>query len=290
MLPQKYQDYVGQKFNKLTIVEYAGQHKIEGSKKDKKEYPFVNCLCDCGNTKHIRIYEVVSGRVKSCGCAYKEAIKARTEDLIGKTFGYYTVIKYSYSKKSNSKRGGGGVYWECRCVCGETKIVRGDQLKSGDSKSCGCMQRHLAAKKIRKFEPRIASARQTFAGNYNDGNLTVDEFIELSQQDCFYCTAKPQNLCNVFKVKKSALAESIEQGDFIYNGLDRVDPKKPHNKDNVVTCCIDCNSAKMDMSPKEFQTWLKRASAHHLYGMTPDQLDEAVVLWKVQNEKASRLL
>lgn len=76
--------------------------------------------------------------------------------------------------------------------------------------------------------------------------------------------------------------ENKELGDFFYNGLDRIDPKKPHNIDNVVPCCYDCNVAKLDRSQEDFKEWTKNIASHHLYDLTPEQLDRAVKLWKEQ--------
>lgn len=55
-------------------------------------------------------------------------------DLTGQTFNYLTVIEKG--KKSNH-----GYYWKCKCKCGNLIEVRGDCLKSGKSKSCGCYQK-----------------------------------------------------------------------------------------------------------------------------------------------------
>ena len=52
-------------------------------------------------------------------------------DLTGKRFGYWTVLKRAQNK-------GKRVFWLCRCVCGNVKIVQGTSLKNGVSKSCGC--------------------------------------------------------------------------------------------------------------------------------------------------------
>lgn len=58
---------------------------------------------------------------------------SRLIDLTGQQFGYLTVIKnipldgrVTYSK------------WLCRCICGNEKEVRGNRLKNGETRSCGC--------------------------------------------------------------------------------------------------------------------------------------------------------
>lgn len=53
-------------------------------------------------------------------------------DLTGMRFGRLTVIeKYEYSGKSGSR-------WYCKCDCGKLIIVAACNLKSGNTKSCGC--------------------------------------------------------------------------------------------------------------------------------------------------------
>ena len=54
------------------------------------------------------------------------------EDLTGKRFGKLTVLKKS--DKSNRR-----LYWVCQCDCGNTTIVKGDVLRQGLQKSCGCI-------------------------------------------------------------------------------------------------------------------------------------------------------
>ena len=55
-------------------------------------------------------------------------------DLVGRRFGQLTVIKfYGYNHRRR-------LSWVCKCDCGTTKIVCGDDLKSGHTTSCGCMR------------------------------------------------------------------------------------------------------------------------------------------------------
>lgn len=57
-------------------------------------------------------------------------------DLTGKKFGRLTVIKRTENQ-------GKIVMWECVCDCGNIRTVQGCGLKSGNSKSCGCLQREI---------------------------------------------------------------------------------------------------------------------------------------------------
>ena len=59
-------------------------------------------------------------------------------DLTGKQFDRLTVL----SRAPNSKDG--DARWICKCVCGKTKTILGKSLKSGSTRSCGCLQREKA--------------------------------------------------------------------------------------------------------------------------------------------------
>ena len=52
-------------------------------------------------------------------------------DLTGLTFGRLTV-------KFKATKSDGGVSWNCKCLCGKTKLVSSSHLNSGHTKSCGC--------------------------------------------------------------------------------------------------------------------------------------------------------
>lgn len=60
-------------------------------------------------------------------------------DLIGQRFGRLVVIQ----RMNNSPNG--KTQWLCMCDCGEKKIVRSDHLKSGETKSCGCLQKEITS-------------------------------------------------------------------------------------------------------------------------------------------------
>lgn len=61
----KHEDYIGQKFNRLTILSFAPTRR-NGS--------YVNCLCECGTLKEIRLIHLSQGVTVSCGCAFLESV------------------------------------------------------------------------------------------------------------------------------------------------------------------------------------------------------------------------
>ena len=70
--------------------------------------------------------------------------------LIGKRFGSLVVIAYAgdeYIGKDNNSR------WICNCDCGNTTVVGSNKLKSGHTKSCGCLQKQKAREIFIKNNP-----------------------------------------------------------------------------------------------------------------------------------------
>ena len=65
-------------------------------------------------------------------------------DLKGQTFGRLTVISFSHKDKR------GKFFWNCKCICGKEKVIRGEKLRSGNTRSCGCLQREVRGKAKRK--------------------------------------------------------------------------------------------------------------------------------------------
>lgn len=63
----KAEDYIGKKFNKLTVLE-IDHH-------DKNGAAFVKCRCDCGNVCIATISGLRKGNNKSCGCMHEQTLR-----------------------------------------------------------------------------------------------------------------------------------------------------------------------------------------------------------------------
>lgn len=65
-------------------------------------------------------------------------------DLTNQIFGRLIAIKFVGKNRFNN-----GI-WECRCSCGEIINVLSSKLKSGKTKSCGCLKSEISKKNIEK--------------------------------------------------------------------------------------------------------------------------------------------
>ena len=59
----------------------------------------------------------------------------RRTDLTGQRFSRWLVIRFSHIEQPRR-----AAHWLCQCDCGTKRIVRAQQLISGQSKSCGCLK------------------------------------------------------------------------------------------------------------------------------------------------------
>jgi len=64
-------------------------------------------------------------------------------NLINQRFSRLTVISLCYIRK---ERNGSKAMWHCLCSCGSHTIVGTNDLRTGNSKSCGCYQKDMAKK------------------------------------------------------------------------------------------------------------------------------------------------
>ena len=75
----------------------------------------------------------------------------RREDLMGRKFGMLTVV-------AEAPKDSRFVQWVCDCDCGGNTVVRSNNLKTGNTRSCGCMKRN-EVEPIRPLDPLVEQLR-----------------------------------------------------------------------------------------------------------------------------------
>ena len=116
----KFIDLTGRRFGKLTVVERVGDTGSTWL-----------CKCDCGREKKILGSNLRQGYTTSCGHCCK------TEDITGNRYGRLVVTKMIYAPHASK--------CVCMCDCGNETTVLATSLKSGFTKSCGCLQKEKAS-------------------------------------------------------------------------------------------------------------------------------------------------
>lgn len=96
------------------------------------------CDCDCG-TKDVIVTgdSLHCGDTKSCGCLNTETRsklgRSHLKDLVGQRFGQLVVLE----EVPPEERTVDSPAWKCQCDCGKITIVKGNNLYSGNTISCG---------------------------------------------------------------------------------------------------------------------------------------------------------
>lgn len=119
------QSEIGKTYNSWTIISF--------DKLGNNGHRYYICRCVCGKERSVNIYNIKNNKSKSCGCQKKTTLK----NLVGERFGRLTVIERVQNHiKPNGQP---TTMWKCKCDCGNTTIVSTGNLKSGNTKSCGCL-------------------------------------------------------------------------------------------------------------------------------------------------------
>ena len=85
-------------------------------------------------------------------------------DLIGQRFGRLLVLSRNEEKSKQQCAS----YFLCRCDCGKEKVIYGNNLRIGSTKSCGCLSREIA-KELCKRLSRIYNQTGENASGYLHG-------------------------------------------------------------------------------------------------------------------------
>lgn len=170
---------------------------------------------------------------------------------VGEKVGKLTVLD-KYQRFPIIKKDGSinryKIKWLCRCECGnEVWMDHGDMKKCI---SCGCVKKerlkkqdgHAAKKEAYALYKRNAKIRDL------EFDITYPEFLAMAQDICYYCGSEPKN----------RMRNRNNNGDFIYNGIDRVDNNRGYTLDNCVTSCKDCNRVKMDTNLESMIEHMKK--------------------------------
>jgi hypothetical protein len=137
----KSRDLTGKRYGMLVCL-----FRVKPNKNIKYRDSFWLCQCDCGNKVVTTAHTLNKCDALSCGCYHKQRVSETSlKNEIGNKYGYLTVT-------STAPHINGRAYWMCKCECGNTTVVSGEALRSGNTQSCGCYQRQAVSEACLKDE------------------------------------------------------------------------------------------------------------------------------------------
>lgn len=178
-------------------------------------------------------------------------------DEVGRVYGRWTVVERAPSPVlRRNNRNDPAAFWRCVCVCGNEGVVRGHQLRCGQSRSCGCYRRDRTREAV-SLPSGVSGANRALANTKSNAarrgyswGLTKEHALSVMAGNCVYCGDPPKQVSRG------------RNGKFVYNGIDRVNNDIGYEVGNVVACCGVCNTAKMRMSVDEFYCWIAKIYNH----------------------------
>ncbi len=169
---------------------------------------------------------------------------SRLIDEIGHRYGKLLVVERAANNETYRH-----ARWLCKCACNNTTVVAGLHLRQNRIKSCGCLEKpHKLATGESAFNKLYKRYTRSAKNRGFTWKLSKDKMrILLTQQPCTYCNSLPKQIQKI---------GSTGNGNYVYNGIDRLDSTIGYIEDNLVSCCKTCNYAKQSMGEKEFRTWI----------------------------------
>lgn len=154
----------------------------------------------------------------------------RMDKMIGESINDWTILEARPDKRKG--------YVLAQCVCGKIKKLRGRTIKDNTSRNCGCKKgtKRRGIQKIPGTDSALTSLyflyKKRAERKLMKFELSLVQFQNITSSNCYYCSAPPSN-----RIQKHKYI-------YYYNGIDRIDNSKGYEDNNVLPCCVICNTKK----------------------------------------------
>lgn len=159
---------------------------------------------------------------------------SKLKDLTNQKFDRLLVIKRIEDYISTNNSGNRYVQWLCKCDCGNEVAVLGTSLRSGKTKSCGCLSRELVSQRSKKYNKYDLLNEYGIGYTSNTNNpfyFDLEDYCKIKDY-CWYEDNRGYILTNLYGNETSykdvtllhRLIMDCEHGDGLY--VDHIN----HNK------------------------------------------------------------
>lgn len=168
----------------------------------KNNKTYYKCNCDCGEEVIIYAYEITSGKRLQCKkCSEIERVNKRRIDRTNQKFGKLTILRMLYNYNNTGK-----TYVECKCDCGNIKIISMNNVINGHTTSCGCWEKESRYQRnhffditgqrfgmltvIGKTDQKYSNGSVLWECICDCGNITVANYTNLKDGQVQSCGCK----------------------------------------------------------------------------------------------------
>lgn len=165
------------------------------------------------------------------------------KNIIGETYNQLTVIEDLGIKKANSSS---LRMIKCNCTCGNVTTTNYKDIKSGHTKSCGCLHKPFNRS---DEDSEFRYYLKMIKGRNKSYNVSIDDLRKqwaIQHGKCVY-TNIPLIL---------ATHTEYNHPKFMQASIDRIDSKKGYEVGNIQFVSAACNFAKNSMSHDEMKAFI----------------------------------
>ena len=138
------------------------------------------------------------------------------KDLLGQKFTRWSVVDVSEKKKRRTA-------WKVRCDCGKISCVATNNLTTGKSKSCGCLQREKSKQHLTKHGQRYTPLYRRWLGMRSRCSIKAPQRKDYYDRGIGVCS-EWDNFMNFKKDMGGSFKQELT--------LDRIDNNKGYFKEN----------------------------------------------------------
>jgi hypothetical protein len=158
--------------------------------------------------------------------------------------------------------------WLCRCDCGNTLVVNGKSLRSGNTQSCGCLKHDVAGAHLRTHGQRYHSAYSNWKAMmtrcYNYKSDSYPPYGGAGIRVCEFLRATPANLVVLLGEKPTPR-----------HTIDRINGRK-HYSCGQCAECLKCDYG-LNVRWATYKEQNRNHAANHL--LTWDGRTQCIAAW-----------
>lgn len=148
-------------------------------------------------------------------------------DLTGQKFGNLTAVKRLENNRHKC------AMWECRCSCGKTAICTTGHLRSGHSKTCGCLKKEI-------LTLRNVSHDKSKTPEYRTWYHMIQRCTNPNDKDFKHYGGRGIAVCPEWRSSFQAFYEYIGTRPTPQHSIDRIDNNIGYRPGNIKWATTTC--------------------------------------------------